>query len=370
MKDKVLFILPTLHAGGAENYALRFIRYCGNRVDFHVLAVNTSRGDLHEQFEAAGVTLHYQSIGYFDIRKLWRLRELLKKHQFSAVATFNGNFGGLPLFVARSAGIKRRISLYRRSTNAFGTNRMKLWYNAFAGRLVRRFATAVLSNSEYAFRNFHPGFYGKDSRFSVIPNGIDVAAFNDLPSKSAARKALQLPEEGIIIGHIGRFDPAKNHETIFKVIREVVSLRPDFRFLFCGKNTDSAAFRSRLQEHGIEGWVYCLGLNDDVPLVLRSLDVFYFPSVTEGQPNALIEAMVSGLPVLPSAIPPILEALPSSIHPKLFDPLEVVKVAAKLVSLAENPDEANQFRFEEWARKKFEHTSNFESFYAVLTHGI
>jgi len=366
---KVLFILPTLHAGGAENYTLRFIKTYKDKYDFHVLSVNTNKGDLHNEFINAGAKVFYKSISYFNILKFYSFYKLVKKHNIDTVGTFNGNFGGMPLFIARLAGVKNRIALYRRSTNAFGNNFFKLLYNNLGIYLVRKNATTILSNSIFAFKNFHGAYYLNDRRYKVISNGIDTAGFKTDKTRQEARKVLGLPESMHIVGHVGRYDPAKNHKTIFNVIKIIRETNTDIKFVFCGKNTDGQAFKNELVKYGIQDNVISLGIKNDIPLVLKSFNQFYFPSVTEGQPNALIEAMVIGLPVTVSNIEPILEALPETAHIHAIAPLDAYGAVKSIMNIYNSGENIGQFVHKDWSVKKFNHAINFQLFENILQNG-
>ncbi len=366
MKTKILFILPSLHAGGAENYALRFIKYCGSsQYNWHVLSPILTRGDLHDNFIEAGCTINYQSIGYFNLIKSIKLYRLIKEESFEVLVNFNGNFGGLSLMIAKLAGVPVRIAWHRRSTDAFGNNPLKKFYNILANRLIRKNATYILSNSKFALDNFYGIYQNGDSRFQVIPNGVDGALFDIPTSKEDSRRVLGLPLETFIVGHVGRYDIAKNHETIFKVIKSLKQKEIDFKFLFCGKNTLSEEFNERLRHYGIEENVITLGIRKDLPLVYKSLDLFYFPSITEGQPNALIEAMISGLPILASDIPPIKESIPDFGLKYLTMSLDVGLATERIMAIYKK-NITTDMSLKKWADKKFSNTENFEKFKRLL----
>lgn len=363
MKQRVLFVLPTLHAGGTENYALRFIRFYGNEsVEWHVLSLNQTKGDLHEEFSSLGCRIHYQSIGYLNIMKFYKFYDLLKKYRFDIICTFNGNFGGVPLAIASIAGIKHRIAWHRRSTNAFHESYLKVSYNKLANRLIRRYATTILSNSRFALGNFYNDYWLKDNRFKIIRNGLDIKMFSRGITRDEARKQLGLPLDKFIIGHVGRYAPAKNHETIFKVAAEIKLHLPEIHFLFCGKDTDSDLFKRKLEEYGITSISFTMGLVEDVPLLYKSFDLFFFPSVTEGQPNALIEAMVSDIPILTSNIPSILEVLPEEIAGQMPSPLDHGAFTAMILQLKEDLSKRDLFRCLDYARNRFDGKENFELF--------
>jgi len=365
-QKKILFVLPTLHAGGAENYALRFINYCKNEYVFYVISINIEKGDLHNEFIKTGAKIYYQSTGYINPIKLFKFYNFLKNKKFDTICSFNGNFGGFPLLLAKLSGTQNRIAFYRRSTNAFGNNGLKVLYNNFVTFLIRKCATKILSNSEFAFINFHKNIYLSDARFGIISNGVDASKFNLNTSKEEARKQLNIAQNLFVIGHVGRFDPAKNHQTIFKAAKLLIKQNNDILFLFCGRGTDSNNFKNELVKYSIQNNTKILGLRDDVETVYRAMDIFYFPSVTEGQPNALIEAMFCGIPIAASNIEPIKEAVPTQIFKHLVDPINVEHHLNLLQKIKEDIDFREKLIQKEWAVKKFNRDFNFELFKQVI----
>jgi len=171
-------------------------------------------------------------------------------------------------------------------------------------------------------------------------------------AKIQARTMLGLTSKGIIVGHVGRYDPAKNHETIFRVAAEVVKREPSVKFVFCGKGTDSAAFRRRLDFHGIENQCIALGLQPNMPRVYRCFDVFYFPSVTEGQPNALIEAQLSKVPFIASNIPGIRDVVPPTLRSELIPAESVEEGVTAIISKLQSMQTETMVAFE-WASAQF-----------------
>lgn len=287
----------------------------------------------------------------------------MKRNKFTTVCDLTGDFAGLIMVLAYISGIPNRIAFYRKSRHFFEETKFKLLYADMVNRLTYLAATKLLSNSQTAFDFYFRNIKTHDNpRFKVIPNGVDASQFKTVITKEQARKSVNIPNDVFLIGHVGRYDPAKNHETIFKVAAKLKKTEPDIRFLFCGKNTDSVSFRDRLKAHGIEDVCITIGLSDELPIVFKSMDLFYFPSLTEGQPNAMIEAMVAGLPVLPSNILPILEALPAKAKDNTVAPEDVDAAVSKITSLIGNPELQDQYRYGEWAVKQFNQQKNFELF--------
>lgn len=364
---KVLFIAGGLHAGGSENYLLRFIRYCGkDDFDWTVLSVNTEKGDMHDEYVKAGCHVIYQSISYVNVGKFYQFYKLLKKEKYDVLCTLNGNFGGIPLTIARLAGIKKRIAWHRRSTDAFGNNPFKKVYNQFVNQLVRWNATSILSNSNFALKKFYGRYRENDPRFYVLYNGVNKQVVETPLSKDKAREKLNIKKHVFLIGHVGRHNPAKNHEVIFKVAQEFIKTK-NVHFLFCGRGTDSEQFKQKVVNCGISEICHCLGLVDHVAWVYKSMDLFFFPSITEGQPNALIEAILAGLPFVSSNIPPVVDMLPKSAMRFTFNPIDSDAFYKKIKMMMRTPPNGQSAELGKWATESFKPSKNFNQFKKILT---
>ena len=176
---------------------------------------------------------------------------------------------------------------------------------------------------------------------------------------------LGLSKGGFIVGHVGRYDPAKNHETIFKVIESCKRLGLNVSFLFCGKDSDGMDFISRLEFYDIHDRIYAIGLSHDLSLVYASMDLFYFPSLTEGQPNALLEAMIAGIPFVAADISAIREALPEFAYERLVSPLDVQSAVDKIKKeMVQQWDKTPQLQ--RWAVERYDPIRHYKHFIRIL----
>lgn len=362
----ICFLVTGLNAGGIENYVLRFLNYLPDKNNITVVVRDERKGDLYDKYIQTGVNLKFQGVGYINPLKLLRLYKFLKENNFDVVCDFNGNFAGLTILIAKFAGVKKRITFYRRSSNAFQESKLRLVYNRIMNKLVYKHSTDIFSNSRHALHFFFPNRSDDDNRFKVIPNGIDPEIFNIKESKEEARKILGIPGDKFIIGHIGRYDSSKNHKTIFEVAKLLTARNDNLIFVFCGRGTDSKEFLEQLDKFSIKDFCIPLGLQKNIPLVLKSFDLFYFPSITEGQPNALIEAMMTGLPVIASDIPPIKEVIPESGH-KFLVPAKDIEASVKIINdLIAGSVFSESLIFKDEAILRFDMNKNFKLFYDEL----
>ena len=358
MCDKVLFLVTTLNGGGLENYLLRFLSF-KNALNSHIICKGGEMGDLELEFRQLKnveniIPLDFKNRVVFSSLKLYKL---CKKYQYKTVCDFTGSFAGFPLLIAKLGGIKQRIAFYRNSSIPFKKTKLKMCYFTFVQKLTKKNATNILSNSQAAFDNF----FGKniDSRFRVVYNGIDANIIST-KTKDEIRQLLSIPKKAFVIGHTGRYAPPKNHNMVFKIAQQLCDKYDDLYFLLIGKGVPNhKPFNS-------SSHIICLDYSKNVMDLLKGMDLYYFPSISEGQPNALIEAMVSGLPFIASDIPPIRETIPNYLLKELVSPYDEAANFNALENCYLHRDNLDGLICEDWALQHFNSSSKFEEFYKII----
>jgi glycosyltransferase involved in cell wall biosynthesis len=362
---KTLFFVTTLNSGGIENYLLRFLRTYEGQIQPLIICKGNEFGELEEEYKKLkNIHLIKMNVGYFDLPSYIRIFKLIKASDFDSVCDFTGNFSGLTLLAANLARVKKRISFYRGSSNHFEETFFKLSYNKMMRFLVQKNATKILSNSRTAIEYFYPHIKSDNPKFQVIYNGIDAKIFEDV--KPFAKKDFDIPDKTFVVGHTGRYDVAKNHKTIIKIAEELCGKYEDIYFVLCGKGTDTHLNSYVSSNPVLKEKIKILGYRNDVKRILPVFDLFLFPSLTEGQPNSLIEAMVSGLPIVASNINPILETTPEEIHSELVAPLDVSGFCQKIESFYHERTRLNEKNYSQWAKGHFDGDKLFNQFFNEL----
>ena len=136
---------------------------------------------------------------------------------------------------------------------------------------------------------------------SVIRNGIDLDRFRNVAvSKEEKRRQLGIPEDAYVIGQVGRFTYQKNPEFTVMLFNELVKKNKNARLLLIGRGQEEARLRNQIRELGLEDKAKMLVSRDDIPELLKTLDVFILPSRFEGFGIVLVEAQAAGIPCVVS----------------------------------------------------------------------
>lgn len=367
MKKNICLFVTALDTGGIENYILRFLKE--HHQDFNIIYIYCKSGRdgvLDNEFSFfSNVTLVKNKISYLSVFDIITLRKFLRSKKIDAVCDFNGSFGAISVFAAYFAKTPIRLVFYRNSREKYTPSKLKDIFRKFLEKFILRYSTMILSNSYAALDYFYPK-RKSSKKFQVIYNGVNISDFNININQKEARELLSLPQNGFLIGHVGRYDSQKNHGTILEVAKRLIPKYDNIWFLLVGRDVDTN-LEAIVKDPIFDNRIKVFGNRNDINKLLKSCDLFFFPSTIEGNPNALIEAMVSNLPIVSSNIDAIKEAVPEPIHQFLKDPLDSDGFAELLEKAYLNENFRSELQTQEWAIKNFNSKDKFKEFYARLT---
>jgi glycosyltransferase involved in cell wall biosynthesis len=275
--------------GGTERQMIELIRRLDpNRFRVHVACFQRSGAWLPRVVEHAASVVEFPIRGFARPATFVRVAAFARwcrREQISVVQTCDLYANVFGLCGAALAGVPVRIGSRRELNPDKSRSQIRLQRQAY------RLATRVVANSPSAAEILSREGIAPES-IAVIANGIDSAQFG--------RPHRLRPVRTIIT--VANLRREKAHETLILAAAAVARAYPEVRFRIVGDGPRRAELEQLVRDHRLGHIVEFLGHRDDVPALLVAADAFVLPSRSEAFPNAAIEAMAAGLPVVASAV--------------------------------------------------------------------
>lgn len=298
---RVLHIFAALDSGGVSNFVMNLYRELDReKVQFDFAMTSGERSLYDDEVKKRGGRVFYFDASRSLSSNLYAI--LREKGPFAAVHSHLFFYTGFILAAARMAGVPVRIAHAHNAHTGESRSVFRMTYEKGMQELIRMNATHLLGCSEKACRYVFGDRIMKDPRAKVIPDGIDCRRFAFDPAvRQEVRDRYGLGEK-FVVGHVGHFNPAKNHEKILAVFQKVCQCRPDAALLLVGDGELEDLVRAKTEELGLGGRVVFAGAHKDVERYYQAMDVFLFPSRYEGFGMAMIEAQAGGLACVASDV--------------------------------------------------------------------
>jgi glycosyltransferase involved in cell wall biosynthesis len=207
--------------------------------------------------------------------------------------------------------------------------RTRSWATLLVDRALKNADNLLIAESR-ASRDFLVERLGyAPDRVTVIHNGIDPAPFSPLNH--------QPDPDQILVGTIGRLDVQKNQGLLISAMAALRHI-PRLRCVIVGEGPARARLERQIRRLGLEKSVRLAGENADAAASLASFDIFALPSLWEGLPNALLEAMAMGLPVVAAHVDGVGEAVTSEKDGLLVPPQDAAALAQGIARLVDDGD--------------------------------
>lgn len=295
---RVLHVIGAMDRGGAESMIMNFYRKIDrSKYSFDFLVHEERECDFDKEIRELGGNIfripRYKIFNYSKYKKEVK-KFFAAHHDYDIVHGHICSCINIYSSIAKSYGIK--TIAHSHSAN-FGFSLDTIFTNvvSFHTKFIDDY---FIGCSKRAGLDRYGSKIVESNRFDVLCNGIDVTKYRfDEMKRNELRAKLGI-EDKLVIGHVGRFTYAKNHEFLIQVFNELQKVRPDSVLLLFGRGELEDDVKTQVQELHIENKVQFMGVVSNVYDYLNALDVFVFPSRFEGLGIVLIEAQASGLPCI------------------------------------------------------------------------
>lgn len=346
---RVTFVVPDLGIGGAE----RHVTTLAARLDPSLVVARViclgRRGELFTDLEAAGVP--GLALGRSRRQALPALRELvgeLRRTRPDVVVVRGYSAELLGRTAAALARVPRTVVWVHNCDDIEPRGALRRVSDRLLEPVTDAYFGVAHRQVDYLTRDLgHPA-----RKVTIIHNGVDPAPFDDV-SGAPVRSELGLADDAPVVGILAALRPEKDHETFLEAAVLVAAEVPTSRFLVVGEGERRGELEDLAHRLGISDRVVFTGARDDVPAVLRSIDVFTLTSFTiECFPMALLEAMASWLPAVCTDVGGVGEIIDEGVTGHLVPQRDPEALARRLVPLLRSG--AERRRLGDAARERVE----------------
>lgn len=292
---RVAQIIGKWVGGGVEAVVMNYYRHIDHsKIQFDFFCDEDSTNIPYEEIESLGGKVilipPYQKV--FKYQK--ELQKLLKEGKYRIVHSHINTLSVFPLRAAKKSGVPVRIAHSHSTTNK------KEWkkniIKSILKPLSKIYATDYFSCTEHAGKWLFGNRTFNKGKVFIMNNAIELDKFKyDENIRKQKRKELEIDEDTIVIGHVGRFVEQKNHDFLIDIFNKVHKKENNSILLLVGQGPLIENIKQKVEKLGLTKSVKFLGQRNDVNDLYQAFDLFLFPSLYEGLGMVLIESQVSGL---------------------------------------------------------------------------
>ena len=298
---RILHIVTTMNRGGLETMLMNYYRNMNHsKVQFDFLVHREEESDYDQEIISLGGNIyHISKLNPLSNQFRSQLNKFFEKHpEYKIVHSHLDCMAGIPLKYAKQHNIPVCIA---HSHNSNQTKDIKYLLKLHYKKNIKKYADYLFACSQEAGK-----WMFNTNNFKVLNNAIDAKkySFNE-EIRDAIRKEFNISNDSIVLGHVGRFFPQKNHEFIIDIFNKIHFNNPNTYLILVGEGDLKKSIIEKVKELHLEDHVIFTGVRSDVNKLLQAMDVFLFPSLYEGLPVSIVEAQAAGLPCLISDKVPI-----------------------------------------------------------------
>jgi glycosyltransferase involved in cell wall biosynthesis len=328
---RILLLNTQMEAAGAQKAMLQLARGLQARGDYVIVATMYDKGGVVPHFEERyGLTIRNlgmkQPGGNNPVSKVVRacrgilsLLILMRREHPDALQTYSHYSNILGPILGFVAGIPVRVSSQRMSLPDAPKWLLKLDRWVANSRMVHKMTAVSEKTRRFCIKR--EGI--RSDKTVTIPNGINLEEFDGLAAASSRkeiRRELGLATNVPIVTIVARLHVQKGHKYLFESIPFILKKAPTAHFVLVGDGALRAHLEADVAGRGLNESVRFLGVRSDVPALLRASDCFVLPSLWEGMPNCVLEAMAAKIPVIATAVDGIVEVVEDGISGLLVPP--------------------------------------------------
>ena len=329
---KVLLMIDDASVGGGQQHVL-WLAENMDQSRFEVAVACEGRGYLVDELNKRRIPVYSLSISNrLSFRSFLQCYGVLKRFAPDILHTHGGTAGFYGRVIGKLLNVRFVIHTYHGLHYLHADSRVNKLFHRWIDRILLRLTDRIICVSVADFNLGARWGIVDPTTAVVIRNGIDIEKYSRLANAGNTAQEFKPRTGEKIVGTIGRLHPQKGHIYLLEAARLVLREHPSTIFQIIGTGELEGHLKDKAIEFEIGEHVQFLGERTDIPALLAAMDLFVLPSLWEGQPIVLMEAMASRTPIVATSVDGVAEMIESS-HNGLLVPARNVSQLANALTL-------------------------------------
>ncbi len=347
MRCNLLYVFDNMEFGGGERVFAQIInRLSGKKYKIMVACLPT--GAFIEKIKGSGVQIKSVDMrNRFNPGVILRLAGLMKRERVDIVHSQGARADFFARIAAKLAGVPFIVSTVPMPVEGFDVNPIRKFIYMIFNRFSERFVDRFMVVSDALEKMMIEEHRIEPQRVVKIYNGIekDEYCISDdeiVRGRSNFRIKADIGEDVAVVGVIGRLVWQKGFEYFIEAIPGVLKEFKEAKFLLIGEGELEDKLKVKSKKIKLKDKVIFTGFRNDIKDIMASVDVFVMPSLREGLPVVLLEAMAMKKPIVAANIEGIMEVLENGVSGLLVPPRDTKALTEAIVHMLDHKDKALQ----------------------------
>lgn len=292
-KKKVLHVVKVMDRAGAETMIMNIFRNIDRtKIEFDFLYLSDKVGDYEEEIINLGGKIYKlpEPEKQGRIKNFFEIYKIIKKNgPYSAIHSHIMFYNGFINLIAYLTKVRTRISHSHSSNDIKKESVIRRIYIFFSRCLIKIFSNVKIACGQEAGIYL----YGKKQKFIILKNGIDLDKYKKVTKEDVEvlKRKLEIKKDELVIGHVGRFEKVKNQEYFIELAKAAKKLKINFKIVLVGNGSMMNEIVDMIEKSDLKE-NFCLpGVRTEIPDFMKVFDVFIMPSLYEGFPLTVVEAL-------------------------------------------------------------------------------
>lgn len=331
---KIAYMLGSLNRGGAEMIMLDIFRNA-KKAELELICIHRKKGDLYQDFlDTEWPVYQIRPKFRFEILYLFRLRRRIKSDNISVIHAQHPVDGIYALLASMFTSIRVIITIHGFSLKKPRWYRVLLWF-------LFKQVDQILFVSRTQMDHYRNIYSFPETKYKITYNSVDGEKFTR-PISSDIRQELGLSDNQLLLGSVGNFNSTRDQMTICRALELLKEANINFKFIFIGARQPHYSYLydqcvKFCGENALDQHVLFLGAREDVSSLLQQMDAFVYSSKHDTFGIAVIEALISGIPVIVNDWKVMLEVTENGENAQIYKSENPQDLLLKLMMFLNDP---------------------------------